>query len=1043
MGAVQMNGTNTAYASTITIVSGTLKGGVTNCLGGASAKAFVQSGTTLDVNDQNLGAVQVLVQGAGVNTNGAIINTGGAGQINALQKVKLTGDATFGGTGRWDIRGTGTLLDLAGYTLTKTNTNYIGLVGPNVTDGNILVNQGTLDIEGGASVSNISGSTSITVGPAGLLQFYSLTGPVTRPITVNGGTMGTPINGCNTNIVGSSVALAGATNILTTYQATGLILTGMVSGANTMLKTGDGLLKLAGNESFNGQAIVSAGMLELAGTDPLNGTLGSSQGLLINGSGTVQFDNSTALAGTNSKPVTVASGGMITTLNGGSSRISGAISISGGTIGGGTPDAVNGNWLLDTNLSIAVSSFITAPRTKLGNNGSVTFDVTNGATLTTSGAFEDAPGTNSTLVKTGLGTMLVSGSSTYNGATVISQGTMKLTPALPVSGPAVWYDASDISTAVRDTNGIAGQWVDKSGNNRTAVQTTQASKPAFVTNSLVNKTVMRFSGAQQMNANFYFLAGSPYSIFAVEGRTNNGNLFFLGTAGGGVLNQSLHFGYRASTNFTLAQYSNDITTTNNIPAYTNQIFRLWDAILDLASGHSLWEGGTNVISSTDKNPFNTGVGPGVVGAGYAGNNFQGDLAEILIYPRALNTSERQAVENYLTTKWAISGTFAPGATNYLPVNSALRVAAGATLDLGGVSQGVGSLSDIAGAGGLVTNNSAATVTLTTGNDNSDATFSGVIADGPGQVSFTKGGTGTQTLNGACTYSGITAINNGALIVNGPLATSQINQFNGSTLGGTGVITGWVQSDGPVVPGGTGTLTIKGDYGQIGMAANCGLYINIAGSNANSRLAVGGTATLASALVVTNTGYTPVVGDSYTVLTSSNAMTTFFASTRLPELTPATLGWKVDYQPNAVVLSVTSAPTATGYDAWAAGISGPLTNYNDSALGDGYPNLLKYATGSSPTNSDGRAQMNSTQTNGLFALKFSHNTNTTDLILYVEGAYTTTNDAPWVGIATNDHGSWGSATNVSEDTSTDPATDIVWDTDATATNRFLRLRVTRP
>ncbi len=144
-----------------------------------------------------------------------------------------------------------------------------------------------------------------------------------------------------------------------------------------------------------------------------------------------------------------------------------------------------------------------------------------------------------------------------------------------------------------------------------------------------------------------------------------------------------------------------------------------------------------------------------------------------------------------------------------------------------------------------------------------------------------------------------------------------------------------------------------------------------------------------------------------------------------------------------VLSVTNPPPPTGYDAWAAQITGTNTAYNQSATGDGYANLLKYATGSSPTNSDNRAQMKSTQTNGLFALKFSHNTNATDLILYVEGAYTTTNDAPWVGIATNNHGSWGTTTNVSEDTGTDPATDVVWDTDATATNRFLRLRVTRP
>ena len=64
-------------------------------------------------------------------------------------------------------------------------------------------------------------------------------------------------------------------------------------------------------------------------------------------------------------------------------------------------------------------------------------------------------------------------------------------------------------------------------------------------------------------------------------------------------------------------------------------------------------------------------------------------------------------------------------------------------------------------------------------------------------------------------------------------------------------------------------------------------------------------------------------------------------------------------------------------------------------------------------------------------------------LIVEGAFNTTNDAVWNGIATNIHGSWGGTTNYSENTNIVPAAAAVWDTDATATNRFLRLRVTRP
>ena len=66
----------------------------------------------------------------------------------------------------------------------------------------------------------------------------------------------------------------------------------------------------------------------------------------------------------------------------------------------------------------------------------------------------------------------------------------------------------------------------------------------------------------------------------------------------------------------------------------------------------------------------------------------------------------------------------------------------------------------------------------------------------------------------------------------------------------------------------------------------------------------------------------------------------------------------------------------------------------------------------------------------------------DATLIVEGAYATTNNADWLGIATNIAGSWGGATNVVE-LAGSPANVTVFDTDAAATNRFLRLRVTRP
>ena len=136
-------------------------------------------------------------------------------------------------------------------------------------------------------------------------------------------------------------------------------------------------------------------------------------------------------------------------------------------------------------------------------------------------------------------------------------------------------------------------------------------------------------------------------------------------------------------------------------------------------------------------------------------------------------------------------------------------------------------------------------------------------------------------------------------------------------------------------------------------------------------------------------------------------------------------------------------TNTGYDAWAMQITNGLTGFNQAATGDGFPNLLKYATGANPTQSDTLAMMTGLLTNGIFALNFRRNTNATDVSLIVEGGGAVTNGANWNGIATNQNGSWNGATNVLETGATSPVTVIAQDSAPVSTNRFLRLRILRP
>ena len=99
-----------------------------------------------------------------------------------------------------------------------------------------------------------------------------------------------------------------------------------------------------------------------------------------------------------------------------------------------------------------------------------------------------------------------------------------------------------------------------------------------------------------------------------------------------------------------------------------------------------------------------------------------------------------------------AGTLAGGVFS-LSANSAHTIAAGATLDLAGNWQNIGSLS----GAGTVTNSGGTDASLITGTDNTSATFSGVIQDGASRTRVKIDGTGITTFTGTNTYTGGTAI----------------------------------------------------------------------------------------------------------------------------------------------------------------------------------------------------------------------------------------------------------------------------------------------
>jgi fibronectin-binding autotransporter adhesin len=220
--------------------------------------------------------------------------------------------------------------------------------------------------------------------------------------------------------------------------------------------------------------------------------------------------------------------------------------------------------------------------------------------------------------------------------------------------------------------------------------------------------------------------------------------------------------------------------------------------------------------------------------------------------------------NAYTGATALSaGTLQLAATNAVPSGSAATVSGGATFDLHGFSDAIGSL---AGAG-TVTSGAAGAVTLTAGGNNGSTTFSGVMQNGSGTVALIKSGTGTLTLSGANTYGGATTVSAGVLDV-------QSNSGLGITAGATTVASGAaLQVDGsglsiaePLTLNGTG---IAGG-GALRQVANTNTWSGAITLGSAARVnADAGTLTVSGG--ITNGGFLLTVGGAGNTTISTTAI----------------------------------------------------------------------------------------------------------------------------------------------------------------------------
>lgn len=180
-----------------------------------------------------------------------------------------------------------------------------------------------------------------------------------------------------------------------------------------------------------------------------------------------------------------------------------------------------------------------------------------------------------------------------------------------------------------------------------------------------------------------------------------------------------------------------------------------------------------------------------------------------------------------------------------------------------------------------------------------AEFSGVIQDFIATNSqLIKTGPGSQKLSGINTYTGLTTLQEGTLVVNGTLAGDVLTNPFG-TLKGNGTILGTLTNTGTVSPGESiGILTV-GNY-----INNNGVYaVEVNGLGQSDLIDVLGIATLnGGTVVVSSVDGTFRFQQPYTIITAEDGVVgTFTDATSLAFVTPV-----LTYDPNNVYLTLQSA-----------------------------------------------------------------------------------------------------------------------------------------
>jgi autotransporter-associated beta strand protein len=811
--------TNTAAATTSTLsvgfgdVSSTFTGVVNNGAGtallnkiGAGTLTLASTGTFTGGVAVTAGKVQI---GPGSLSLGSLTGTGGTFDLfNGSGRTLTVGTDNTSTTFAGVIQGSGGALQ-------KTGTGTLTLTGANTFTGGLTILNGAIAAAGNANL----GTGTLTLN-GGALRFTGVFDPTasSRPITLgysggafdtngnaitvagglgnNNGSLAksgagtltfsgtTDNNSLNLNVT-AGTAILGKTSASDVHAVAGI--SGVSAGATLQLAGtgGDqiydgaaygGVQAMNGTFDLNGRSeTISA----LAGTGNVTNTSASTSSTLAVGAG----NTSSTFAGSVQNGAGTAVLGKIGT---GTLTLSGTTAYTGGvTLSAGTVQLGAGNpalGLLTVNGGTFSAGAADATIGSLAGSGG-TVDLSNGSGRTlnvggdnTSTAFAGLiQGNGGALTKTGTGTLALTGTNTYTGATTISAGTLQL-------------------GAAGTTGSVAGGIV----NNATLLL--NRSNDFTFANALSGSGTLVQRGTDTVTLN-----GTNSSTGGVTVSTGTVVVGSASAAGSGLLSIGDSITGASSPALLFSSSAGNLSFANAITVSSQGT---GTATLGTAAGSnfitftgpvSLNRATTISGGSSDRTSF-TGVISGNVGTlTIAGN-------------RTTLAGTNTFVGNVIVNSGAVLQLNEDAANPILPLASNVQADGELRFINGGATLG-----GLTGAGTVRLTGSNQTQSLTLGANNANAAFTGTLSDGGGGnvLSLVKIGTGTQTLAGASSYSGGTALSTGTLAVGSNTALgSGALAFNGGALqagGGAVTLANAATLSAATTLSGTQPLTFSGNW----------------------------------------------------------------------------------------------------------------------------------------------------------------------------------------------------------------------------------------